>query len=158
MDDPVAFASARLDEEEAAAKGPPGWKVERWTAVQYKTGTPSGREWRVDAQPRCIVDAAARDDALHIAAYDPARAVREAGAGRRILARHGGKHWCPDPQDDEWVVYEAGERVVKIYPCGDLRDLLDRWADHPDYDQDWRRKPARSPHARDMNDAGRDGP
>ena len=80
----VAFLEARLDEEEAAAKGPPGWKLEHWSAVHYKTSA-SLREWRVDAEPRCITDQVARGDAEHIARYDPARVLREVEAKRAVV-------------------------------------------------------------------------
>lgn len=109
MTDPVAFAAARLADDERELEADP----------------PQGLGYAVL----------------------PWRVRREIEAGKRILARHGRKHWCPTgPQDDEWVTYEAGERVVSVYPCADMLDLLYRWRDHPEYDESW--KPAREPDGR----------
>ena len=80
----------------------------------------------------------ARDDEL-AQGLDESRATRDINAKREILARHSGPHMCPEPQDDEWVLFAAGERVVRVYPCGDVRDLLAIYSDHPGYDQAWKR-------------------
>lgn len=120
MIDPVAFAEARLDEDEAAAKD----------AEPFYAGR--------DLTAELVEEGFDPEVGQHAERHDPARALREVEAGRRILARHGGNHWCPDPQDRDWTVYEAGERVTLTYPCGDLRDLLCRWADHPEYEESWK--------------------
>lgn len=117
MSDIVAFVRARLDEEEAAAKGPPGWKPEHWTAVNY-AARPSGRNYRVDAEPRCVADQVAREDAEFIAAHDPARVLREVAAKRKILAE------C-----DEWMMQHAPSGAHRI-----LRAVAAVYSDHPDYD------------------------
>jgi len=127
----VAFLDARLDEEEAAAKGPPGWKLEHWSAVRYKISD-SGREWRVDAEPRCIVDATARDDAEHIARYDPARVLREVEANRAIVRR------CAARMDEMDVYPNALVSPRAVLARQALMDLAAVWNDHPDYDQDWK--------------------
>ncbi|MFI8007259.1 DUF6221 family protein [Streptomyces sp. NPDC086010] len=49
--------------------------------------------------------------ARHVALHDPARALREIKAKRRILARHARDSW----------------------PCHDLRDLASPYTDHPDF-------------------------
>jgi hypothetical protein len=67
------------------------------------------------------------------------RATRAADAKRAVLARHSGVHWCAEPQNTEWVIYQGGVRVVEVYPCGDLRDLLGIYADHPESDPAWAR-------------------
>ena len=67
--------------------------------------------------------------AAHIARHDPARVLREVEAGRRILERHR-----------DCVQYGGGicEHAGAVDPpCPDLRDLLCRWADHPDYLPGW---------------------
>jgi hypothetical protein len=152
-DDPAAFGSARLDEDEAAAKGPPGWKLEHWSAVRYKTSD-SGRNWRVDAESRCIVDAVAAEDAAHIARYDPSRALREVKARRAILAMHRPTQPHPEfgftypaaarfcgycgPGDNWQAEQEPDHYPDALWPCGHVRILVAIWNDHPDYRQDWK--------------------
>jgi len=36
------------------------------------------------------------------------------------------------------VTFESGERVMRVYPCADMLDLLYRWSDHPGYDESWK--------------------
>lgn len=115
----VEFVAARLDEEEAAAKGPPGWRLEHWSATRYKISA-SGREWRVDAEPRCVLDAVAKEDAEHIVRYDPARALRQVAATRALLA-----------------AYEASVRSLGPGLSVSLLRLVQAaaevWRDHPAY-------------------------
>jgi hypothetical protein len=122
----AGFLAARVAEDKARAEGPPGWKLEHWTAVQYKTGTLSGREWRVDAEPRCVVDQAARDDALHIAAYDPARALADAELKQLILDRH-------PPKPLRYVEADRCPRCAMMWPCAEVRALALVYSAHPDY-------------------------
>lgn len=141
------FAAKRLAEEKASARA----------AAAYG----GSENWRVDIENDIRPDPA-RDNgyiacgpfggglldqhAAHIARYDPARALREVEAGERILARHGGSHWCPTgPQDDDWVYFEAGERKTGVWPCADMLDLLSRWRDHPDYPDELRTAAAPGP-------------
>ena len=58
--------------------------------------------------------------------------LREVEAGHRILARHRGCMWGAGYCGD------GGHGGGDGDPCGDLADLLYRWADHPDYDPAWR--------------------
>jgi hypothetical protein len=119
----IAFMEARLGEEEAEVKGVPGWKLEHWTAVRY-ADEDSGRNWRVDAEPRCVVDGAAGEDAQFIARHDPARTLREIEAKRRILERHrgcgDGFGYCADGGHD----WDDGG-------CAELADAVSVWSDHP---------------------------
>jgi Family of unknown function (DUF6221) len=126
--DPVKFAQAQLDEDEATARaayceGPsPG----------QPTAPPKG-SWWTTAQIMERFGPGTFLDARHIVRHDPARALREVEAGRRILARHrrcgDGYGFCDD-----------GGHGGGAAGCAEMKDLLYRWADHPDYDQEW--KPA----------------
>lgn len=124
------FVAARLDEDEAEAKGPPGWKLERWTAVKYADKA-SGRNWRVDAEPRCVVDSVAREDAQFMARHDPARALREVDAKRAILDL--------TRKVQEWTHGSAGATAgyAAAVVSDALRALAAVWPDHPDYDPEW---------------------
>jgi hypothetical protein len=134
MDELTAFVAARLDEEEAAAKGPPGWRLEHWTAVRY-ADKESGRNWRVDAEPRCIVDAVAKEDAEHIARHDPARALREVAAGRRILARYMD---CLARMEDPDYPQAVARDQAREYEDFVLPNLAAVWDGHPDYRPEWK--------------------
>jgi hypothetical protein len=140
------FINDRLDEDEAAARAcadSSGNLLWRDHLVQAS----GDRTIRTDPGARPVarirlVDSQAYDGrtldpdacAAHIARHDPARALREVAAKRAILAEHAEDgHWCRRPADTGWVVYEAGERVVKTFPCGTVRDLAAVWSDHPDY-------------------------
>lgn len=119
MDDltALAFAAARLDEDEAAAK-----------AVK-------NRNWAMAVIPGPELAADVRE---HIIRHDPARVLREVEAGRRILARHspaGGMAgpcctWCSDDTDSV--------SLNVPWPCPDVLDLLSRWAGHPDFRPEWK--------------------
>jgi len=128
------FVAARLDERESAAKGPPGWRLEHWTAVRY-ADKDSGRNWRVDAEPRCVVDAVAEEDAAFIALNDPARVLREVQAGRKIMALADEADRIEEMRDQEFRVPgdpvrpSAGQQIRWQLAAVD--------SDHPDYDQGW---------------------
>ena len=117
--DPIACAATWLDEDERAAR-------------ELIDGTGMHGLLRIFADGSPALDVLGQ------------RMLREVEAGRRILARHGGKHWCPTGlQDGEWVYFEGAERKVGIFPCADMIDLLYRWVDRPGYDPVWR-PPAQS--------------
>jgi hypothetical protein len=142
-DDLVAFIGARLDEDEAAANaatigpwavgredGDGGWHILRGIGIVAGPGHEGGGVW-------------GRPDADHIARYDPARALREVAAKRRVLERHrpvggtpsyraqacagcGTEGYCDDPVTE------------KMSDCPELRDMAAIWDAHPDYRQAWK--------------------
>lgn len=131
----VEFLLARSAEDEAdariaAATEGWAWRAEDGSVIPVDHRYPSIVDWVHGAE--------------HIARHDPARVLAECEAKRRIMELHAGDqpwdvHACPGrgPDDDEWVVYEAGQRVVEVYPCPTLRALAAVHADHPDYDPAW---------------------
>ena len=144
-DDLAAFITARLDEDEAAAKaalrGP--WSIaenEVWgTQIIAIDGSP--------VMPVYVegVTSAALSTAVHIARHDPARVLREAAAKRAILALHNRTHECSvsslehHPEKGEWL-YISTEYVDEDgpeWPCTTLRHLAAIWSDHPDYRAEW---------------------
>jgi hypothetical protein len=129
----VAFYAARLDEEEAQAAGPPGWKLERWTLVRC-ADRESGRHWRVDAEPRCVVDGALREDAEFIVTHDPAAVLAGILADRRILARWTALQ-SPVTLMDRVTFPSLAEVVLAC-----IADRAARFRDHPGYDPSWSRE------------------
>jgi Family of unknown function (DUF6221) len=131
VSDPVAFATARLDE--AAALACLGIN-ER---VKIRRGVAPSR-WLTSPDRSDITDEGGIlrvrhtwvREGEHIARHDPARVLREVEAGRRIVARHrdcgDGMGYCGDGGHGGDVL------------CPDMADLLVRWADHPDYDESWK--------------------
>lgn len=137
IDDMAAFMEERLNEEAAGAEGPPGWNLERWTAVKY-ADEESGRNWRVDAEPRCVVDAVAEEDALFIACHDPARVLAGVEAKRAVLSEWAafsgileGQAMRGQPAD---TVMAFQVRVIE----GIMRKLCTEWAAHPGYRPAWK--------------------
>jgi Family of unknown function (DUF6221) len=126
VDDLTAFVNARLDEDEYIAQGAArtdDGHAGKWLPVHFGAG---GFDARVDD---------------HIGRHDPARALREVGAGRAILDRHMPHetafdglacNWCSEDVDDRPQI--AKER----WPCPDVRSLAAVWSDHPDYRQEWK--------------------
>jgi hypothetical protein len=121
-----AFANARLDEDEAAAiAATPG----PWLATgEDILSRADDRHWA----GACAANASGADGA-HIARHDPARALREVEAGRRILDRHQPDGYGCQYCDDGGHGNSGGDGF-----CADLADLVYRWADHPDFDQGWK--------------------
>jgi len=137
----AAFAKARLDEDtvKARATSPSGGRLSWAADVIAETDCGDcGRGRAVAYGVVSVGDVAGVAEALglergtggavaeHIARYDPARALREVEAGRRILERH--RHcvpWGNGPCEHAGITGDE--------PCPDMRDLVVRWAGHPDY-------------------------
>jgi hypothetical protein len=121
MSDLIAFLTARLDEDEAAAKkaaqkrrGPWHYLGDKFRASVFGV---QGFDHGHVAETFGVALAA------HIARHDPARVLREVGAKRAIIGTHESPDWQPDGQ---WG------------PCHTLRQLAAAYSDHPDYQQEWR--------------------
>jgi hypothetical protein len=153
MSDLAAFYAARLDEDEAAAKAAAG---PEW----LEDGSPSlavfARQWSEGDRPgvRGIAWCSNgydddRANMAHIARHDPARVLREVGAGRAILELHKPDR---DPAD-QWYGHDvrceecggitgsaaSGERgFQRSWPCTTLRHLAAVHNAHADYQQEWK--------------------
>lgn len=135
MDDLIAFVTARLDEDEAAAEAAaaasaPDWHHTPAVTVHGPIILIAGGEY--DEFEVADIDRNGDDKAAHITRHDPARALREVAAKRKTLARHS-------------PVRSAGRRMCAtclgsctFWPCYDLRDLAAVWSGHPDYRQEWK--------------------
>jgi len=129
------FLSARIDEDEAAARAatPGTWSWE----------PPSGRDWPHGDESLVsdVADAVlygwgydasgihgADEDRAHIVRWQPKRALAECEAKRRTLQRHGG---CAGEFDCGACFYDDEAH------CRALRELALPYADHPAYDPAW---------------------
>jgi Family of unknown function (DUF6221) len=115
VNDLVAFLTARLDEDEAAAKaaycyGP---------SSMQPTAPPAGSWWE-PAEIMGKLGVGTFNDAQHIARHDPARVLREVEAKRAILA--------------QWEHSPPGSPVLTFA----LYNLAAVYGDHPDYRQEWK--------------------
>ncbi|MEW1891132.1 DUF6221 family protein [Streptomyces sp. NBC_00523] len=117
----VTFLHARLDEEADLARRCDGDGCAEWTAhghtVDFSRGVLSGFHPTI---------------ALHVAAYDPARALREVEAKRRVLSRHVLGPATGDPELP-WDNRDDCQYGGETWPCDDLLDLASPYADHSDY-------------------------
>lgn len=122
--DPIAFARARLDELEVTAKA----AADRVGSAKWREAeTPDGRS----AVMMGDVEHGAHTALVsHFALHDPARALREVEAGRRILARHAE---CARRGSGPCWEFPYGDGQV----CRELADLLYRWPDHDAYHPAW---------------------
>lgn len=128
--DLVAFLRARLDEDEQAARA--AARAERsdsWTTLPDSWGGVldggGNRSLAIG-----YGDVMAPATAAHIARHDPARALREVEAKRRMLGRHHDfQRWCGGCGND---------LTYRIDDCPELRDLAAVYADHPSYREEWR--------------------
>ena len=109
MDNLVAFLTARLDEDEAAALKDTNAPAEALRFVDAD-------EW---SQPL-----------IWLANAD--RVLREVEAKRAILADH-----ATDPEVGCITSCKTCDAEFSLYPCRTVRLLALPYADHPDYDQSW---------------------
>jgi hypothetical protein len=140
MKDPIAFARARLDDDEAAATNDGRLRGDTWTACEVSADRVT---WDVMGTGRGLVAEALGWEARHIARHDPARVLVEVKTKREILRWHGTFHTVSDGfcYEEGGPCTGAGEAVCTICgqePCDTVKLLLTPYADHPDYDEDWR--------------------
>jgi len=119
VSDLTAFLAARLDELETSA-------ARAWS-LRDKLDDPHRQ---IDPNVR-----AGAEHAWHETAADPARMLREVEAGRRILARYED---CLLRMEDPAYPHAVARDQAREYEDFVLPNLLVRWADHPDYDPEWR--------------------
>ena len=126
VDDLIAFLTARLDEDEAAAKAswPGPWDYETEVGGFGPVGCvlmpiPQHKGARTGLTSFTPLGTQDADTAAHIARHDPARVLREVAAKRAIIA--------------QWEHSPVGSPVL----TNALYQLAAVWSDHPDYRQEW---------------------
>lgn len=133
--DLIAFITARLDEDEQAARAvgmPDIWRADSSWAAELLNPLPSQRQ----AHPG-YVPMITQADLDHIARHDPARVLREVEAKRRIIEAAEEASGLDIQVDGS---FRVGRRDTTAEPyIGDviLRALAAAWSDHPDYRQEW---------------------
>jgi hypothetical protein len=132
----VQWLRAQLDTDEriarAATAGP--WLVDCET---YAEALIAGDGTTVIAGGRWGGEASAfesTEDALHIAAHDPARVLREIEAKRRILDLHSLVGTLQTGARIETVVSCP---ICRVWPCSTVRLLALPYADRPGYRAEW---------------------
>lgn len=118
----VEFLNARLDEDETKAKAARGatWVASQRGGVvdlddtqgQEVTGGDGGLDW---------------SDAEFMAHHDPARALREIKAKRRLIDQ-----WADRYSTNPHIVTTEESDAIDV-----LHTLASVYADHPDYRQEW---------------------
>lgn len=129
MKDLIEFYRARLDEDESAAQAlmrggnPKIGKPGQWNA--YLEGGDEGWAVEDDAAGMAPGIVRAREVADHVAQHDPARVLRKVEAGRELI-KLCETRWTHDLRGTEGGLEMALELAVY------------EWADHPDYQENWR--------------------
>ncbi|MFI0929641.1 DUF6221 family protein [Streptomyces sp. NPDC021012] len=133
--DLFAFIRARLDREEAVARAATegAWSADDETyaeAIQNEHGVVvvGGGRWNGEAP---VFEST--EDALHIAMHHPDRVLAEIDAKRRILTEHRPMmpRWCT-------TCDVPGDSRGREHGCTTVRLLGLPYADHPDYQREWR--------------------
>lgn len=134
MDDLAAFVTARLDEDEAAAKAAIDSahrdKCAVWIARPDGNGYVIGDETGHFAF--CLVGAS-EGGMAHVIRHDPARVRREAAADRKLLAAYAevARYDTDDPEPEF-----ASGRAAGLGEA--VRIRAERFSDHPDYRPEWK--------------------
>ncbi|WP_037558944.1 DUF6221 family protein [Spirillospora albida] len=116
--DLAGFLRARLDEDDALARACAG--DSHWTDDAIAVLAP-----QLAIEPR-----------LHIARHDPARVMDDVAAKRRMLDSHySHRGVCP-------TCFDQRNRPMlrERWPCETARLIALPYADHPDYQEEWRPK------------------
>ncbi|MGW3410276.1 DUF6221 family protein [Streptomyces sp. NPDC000888] len=140
MDDLVRWIGEQLDEETARAIA----------AIDELDGPSLGADWRYDGRSvetvreRTMVAVGSQDHmgpevGEHIAAHDPARALREVDAKRQALEEHQDVNdgSCGTCVDGRWGYPSHGGSSPQRFPCRTLRLLALPFADRPGYLEGW---------------------
>ena len=137
------FLLARIAEDEAAAEaataGPWWYDPTKVNSVDRGEAVFAGKRGiraTTIASTGPADDLASMADAAHIARHDPARVLAECEAKRRIVERHSGTNWGAAPGDPYPMMCDECQDA--LWPCPTLRLLSLPYADHPDYDEEWR--------------------
>jgi hypothetical protein len=140
MADLVGFLRARIDADEAAARAAtedPGMSAEWYeqTSGCLDIGLPNhgGQDWTDYVWPQ-------GDSRVtrYIARWDPARVLAEVAAKRQLVRLFSDRPTAPPASD---VFLSAMAASVTSTNDWVLRQMVQPYADHPDFDPTWRDAP-----------------
>jgi hypothetical protein len=127
----AGWLTAQVDDDEAAAKAAQEAAPEqsgRWHAA-YARGDLDPSDWLIATAPLSLTPAAgpglSQAAAMHIARYDPARALREAAFKRKVIAMA-----ALEVVDGREVDYDVRDALDEV-----LRDMAEVYRDRPGYQQ-----------------------
>lgn len=118
--------TARIDEDEA------------WAHLACSGSANGEKSWRPDhgdvfaAGGLRVAETRSASVAPHIARHDPARALREVAAKRRLIGRYRAA-LAARAADDDPPDYDPA--LGALY--GQMCDEATVWSDHPDYRAEW---------------------
>lgn len=144
--DVIAFLAARCDEFDAAAKRAGGYRWESDVEALKADHGPHGVEqigefWKTPDGPAngYVSDPAS---AAHTALHDPARALREVEADRRLLDLYERAKQYRDrvfAQPEPLSISDEMRAVTQMMALEQVMRLRAAiWSDHPDYRQEWK--------------------
>jgi hypothetical protein len=133
------FLTARLDEDEAAAKSlhvidSRNWHTAEWYDGEFDKDHQTARaDLRSSTGSITAHGALPRPVAEHVARWQPARVLAEIEAKRRIIARYAYRR---SMQPEDGTAPNRWDDLTRHYweVC---RDLAAPYADHPDYQPEW---------------------
>ena len=139
IEDPAAFLKARLDEDEAAARRAASDPVGAMEAAFEAEALGEEQDWESFPERKTAYSqgqAAAmhwaakviRERAMPLSLHDPARALREVEAKRRIISHHDDNHDCADLSGTEFP----------YVGCTVIRAFAAVYSDHPGYRPEWK--------------------
>lgn len=134
-DDLIAFQSARLDEYETAARA---FAVPEWMIYENGECDFFVAPVQTETLGEAIADTWREDAASWIARHDPAHALREVAADRRILAMYAAFQQQAAAQGEAgemiglgtWAATRMVHEIIKIRASA--------WSDHPDHRPEWK--------------------
>lgn len=149
------FLLERIAAREAAAEVvADNWADPTWRSGWYEYG----EDWTVSVEGSgCVAEKLMEEDALFIAANDPAYVLADCAAKRRIVELHRPYRYANDFQaavfdsledaqaadadrdwDDDCSSCGRWDEYPVASPCPTLRALALPYVDHPDFREEWR--------------------
>lgn len=135
------FLLARYDDAEAAARSCPPWPWRVATAEDqdvvddvYAGETVVAADGFPVSDPFSLSGPQTRAVRDHIARHDPAWVLAECDVKRRIVALHA----ADADFSESCAMCGTADEFPEHWPCGTLLALAHPYADHPDYQDEWR--------------------
>lgn len=146
IEEMAAFLAARTDEDEAlASRATPGpWTSRSLGRHDMSAVVAVGKSWRPGDFPdgTAIADTGSSRgaaDAAHMSRHDPARALRQVQATRRLLRRYELALAAQNPPSVLGYIRAVGWGYIEAHEEA-IRDAVAVYAEHPEYRPEWARE------------------